>query len=297
MRPLLRLSLCLLAPLSCGHPSGAGPSSAAARPAPAERFSSVAGGAGRLRVSDGGGSGPAVVFLHGLGSDLEVWRAQLDHLRAEGRRAVAYDQRGHGGSDKASDGVYTVEALAQDLDAVRKALGLGRVVLIGHSLSGTVLTTYAGAHADAVAGLVYVDAVGEANLFPKDEVAALVARETAQSFGRAEQRATFEEMLEGARPATREAVVAALARIDPPAFGLLRKGIFEFEDAKARLAPWRGPAAAIEVGSAPRPFSAATVLGVPRTAVQDASHWVQLDQPEAVSRAIDAFLATLPSQP
>ena len=101
---------------------------AGSRPPPqgaAERFLSVEGGAGRLRVSDGGSGEPAVVFLHGLGSDLEAWRAQLDHLRL-GRRAVAYDQRGHGGSDPARDGVYTVEALAADLGAVVRALGLRR---------------------------------------------------------------------------------------------------------------------------------------------------------------------------
>jgi pimeloyl-ACP methyl ester carboxylesterase len=246
----------------------------------------VEGTAGRLRVSDGGAGGPPVVLVHGLGSDLEVWRAELEHLRAAGRRAVAYDQRGHGGSEKARDGVYTVLALAEDLEAVRRALGLGRIVLVGHSLSGTVLTTYAGAHPEVEAGLVYVD-----------EVATLVAQETAPSFGRAEQRAVFAEMLEGARPSTREAVLGSLARIDPPAFGLLRQGAFTFLDARARLALYRGPATAIEVGAEPRPFAAAAALGLPRTAVGDASHWVQLDQPEAVSRAIDAFLATLPDVP
>jgi pimeloyl-ACP methyl ester carboxylesterase len=292
------LSLCFAAPLACAHgDGGATPGGPPPGPTPRERLVMVEGTAGRLRVSDGGAGGPPVVLVHGLGSDLEVWRAELEHLRAAGRRAVAYDQRGHGGSEKARDGVYTVLALAEDLEAVRRALGLGRIVLVGHSLSGTVLTTYAGAHPEVVAGLVYVDAVGQANMFPKDEVATLVAQETAPSFGRAEQRAVFAEMLEGARPSTREAVLGSLARIDPPAFGLLRQGAFTFLDARARLALYRGPATAIEVGAEPRPFAAAAALGLPRTAVGDASHWVQLDQPEAVSRAIDAFLATLPDVP
>jgi hypothetical protein len=83
--------------LACAaHHGGAG------APPAAERFTWVEGKAGRLRVSDGGAGGIPVVLVHGLGSDLAVWRAQLDHLRA-GRRAIAYDQRGHGRSEKARD--------------------------------------------------------------------------------------------------------------------------------------------------------------------------------------------------
>lgn len=85
--------------------------------------------------------------LHGLGYALEVWRPQIDHLRAS-RRVIAYDQRGHGASGKPRGGVYTLEALAPDLEAVRR--GLERFVLVGHSLSGAVMTTYLGAHPEAV---------------------------------------------------------------------------------------------------------------------------------------------------
>lgn len=258
--------------------------------APAERLRWVQGAAGRLRVSDGGKGGVPVVFLHGLGSDRGAWRAQLGHLRAA-RRAVAYDQRGHGDSDRARDGVYTLEALAADLEAVRLALGLGRVVLVGHSMSGAVLTTYAGLHPEAIAGLFYLDAMGDAHAFPPGEVAALVASETAPGFGAADRRAAFAGMLATARPATREQVLASLDRIDPPAFGLLRKAMFELVDGPRRLAPYQGPAVAVEEGDQPWPGGAAAVLQLPRVAVHDTCHWIQLDQPAAVNQALDRFLA------
>src|SRR5215468_8787615 len=103
----------------------------AGTPAPrtAER-TFLEGGAGRLRVSDGGAGGIPVVFHHGLGSDWSCWQAQLDHLRAT-RRAVAFDARGHGESDRAP--AYTIEALADDLDRVVAQLGISRFVLVGHS--------------------------------------------------------------------------------------------------------------------------------------------------------------------
>ena len=264
----------------------------AAPPAPRERFTFVQGGAGRLRVSDGGSGGAPVVLVHGLGTDLEVWRAQLDHLRA-GRRVVAYDQRGHGQADRARDGVYTIEALVEDLEAVRSALCLGKVILVGHSMAGEVLTTFAGAHPDSVAGLVYLDALGDAHAFPPAEVAVVVARETAPGFGAADQRGIFEDMLKEARPATRAQVLGSLDRIDPPAFGLLRRSMFEVLDAPARYAPYHGPAVALEGGDESWPGAASVVLGLRRIAIHGVSHWMQLDDPAGVNRELDAFLASL----
>ena len=50
------------------------------------------------------------------------------------------------------------------------ALELGPVVLVGHSMSGGVLSTFAGRHPDQVAGLVYLDAVGDLAVLPAAEV-------------------------------------------------------------------------------------------------------------------------------
>jgi pimeloyl-ACP methyl ester carboxylesterase len=175
-----------------------------------EHLSFVEGTAGPLRVSDGGLGGPAVVFLHRLGSDLEVWRPQLDHLRAS-RRVIAYDQRGHGASGKPRDGDYTLEALAADLEVVRRALGLERFVLVGHSLSGAVMTTYLGAHPESVAGAVYLDAIGDFHAVARERLQEVVEREASPSFGASEQRAAVAEALgPRAKPATRQAVLATL---------------------------------------------------------------------------------------
>lgn len=263
----------------------------------AERIVSVDTGAGRLRVSDGGAGEPAVVFVHGLGGDLEVWRPQLDHLRP-GRQAVAYDQRGHGKSDRARDGVYTLEVLADDLEAVRKALGIRRMVLVGHSMSGAVLTTYAGRHPDRVAGLLYLDAMGDYGMYPREKLQPYVDRAKAASVTAESRRAYFApELGPPALPATRERVLAAMDDVDPAAFAGLFAAMLDFRDARQRYAPYHGPAVAVEVAAQPEPDVAGTVLGLPRKAIPGASHWVQLDAPDAVTRELDAFLATIPAAP
>ncbi len=283
--PPLALPLALAALAAC----------AAGRTPPrgrAERILAVEGGAGRLRVSDGGSGEPAVVFVHGLGSDLEAWRAQLDHLRPR-RRAVAYDQRGHGGSDPARDGVYTVEALAADLDAVIRALGLRRVVLVGHSLSGTVLTAWAGAHPEAVAGLVYADAVGDFHAVPREAVEERLRQDRAIADAAARQRAFSEILGAAARPATRERVLAAVARLDGPAFASLRRSMMEFRVGD-RLAGYRGPVLAVEAEGADFPIMASQVVPrASRETIAGVSHWLMMDDPEAFDRALDAFLGAL----
>ncbi len=262
-------------------------------PSPAARILAVEGGAGRLRVSDGGAGEPAVVLVHGLGSDLEAWRAQLDHLRSS-RRAVAYDQRGHGGSEPARDGAYTVEALAGDLDRVIRALGIRRVVLVGHSFSGTVITAWAGAHPEAVAGLVYADAVGDFASVPREGIEEAVRQDQALADPAALRRAFSEMLGPAARPSTRERVLAAVARLDPPAFARLRRSMFDFRVGE-RLGGYAGPILAVEVEGHDRPYAASQVVPrASRRTIAGVSHWLMMDDPAAFDRILDDFLAALP---
>ncbi len=275
---------------ACGCASGPD-ARAAATIAARERIYYVDGMVGRLRVSEGGTGGTPVVFVHGLGSDLEAWRAQLDHLRPS-RRAIAYDQRGHGGSDPARDvSEYTIEALAEDLERVAFALGLERFFLVGHSLAGAVLTTYAAAHPEKVAGLVYADAIGDFHLVPRAELDDAARREASPSFGRAEQQKIFAKLLEPeARPATRERVLAALARLDPPAFAALRRATFTFV-ARELVARYSGPKLAIEVGERAPPVAYSAIDPSARRArLSGVSHWLMMDDPEGFNRALDPFI-------
>ena len=83
------------------------------------------------------GSGPAVVFLHGIGAGGAQFAAQLDALAAAGFRAIAWDMPGYGGSSPLP--LESIDALAATLGSFLKALKLDRPVLVGHSLGGMVL--------------------------------------------------------------------------------------------------------------------------------------------------------------
>jgi pimeloyl-ACP methyl ester carboxylesterase len=88
-------------------------------------------------VCEVGGKGDtALVFLHGWCGDREYWKHQLDEFAGD-YRVVALDQAGHGESGKDRK-TWNVNSLAGDVEAVVKALGLKRVILVGHSMGGPV---------------------------------------------------------------------------------------------------------------------------------------------------------------
>jgi pimeloyl-ACP methyl ester carboxylesterase len=88
-------------------------------------------------VCDVGGKGDtALVFLHGWCGDREYWKHQIDGFAGD-YRVVALDQAGHGESGKDRK-IWSVSGLAGDVEAVAKALGLKRGILVGHSMGGPV---------------------------------------------------------------------------------------------------------------------------------------------------------------
>jgi proline-specific peptidase len=78
--------------------------------------------------------GIPLVCLHGGPGSSHHYFEPLEELAADGRRVVLYDQLGCGGSDRPDDpDLWTVELFVAEVDAVREALGLERIHLLGSS--------------------------------------------------------------------------------------------------------------------------------------------------------------------
>jgi pimeloyl-ACP methyl ester carboxylesterase len=111
-----------------------------------------------IHVADWGGAGsPPLVLLHGLASTVQMFDLVAPAL-AERWHTIAIDQRGHGLTDKPSDG-YDFESIARDLDAVLDALGfVGQAVMLaGHSWGAYTALYYAATRPARVAKAVLID--------------------------------------------------------------------------------------------------------------------------------------------
>ncbi len=104
---------------------------------------------GRLSYREAG-SGPAIVFLHGLLGSSDSWVCQFRGL-ARHYRVVAWDAPGYGDSDTVEP---SAAVFADALEALLGHLGAAAVCLVGHSMGGVVATVAAARHRDAIGRLV-----------------------------------------------------------------------------------------------------------------------------------------------
>jgi 3-oxoadipate enol-lactonase len=84
---------------------------------------------------------PWLVLSHSLACSVRMWDPQIAALK-DRYRILAYDTRGHGGSE-APKGEYTLEMLADDLNALMKALGVKSAHYCGLSMGGMIGQTFA----------------------------------------------------------------------------------------------------------------------------------------------------------
>jgi pimeloyl-ACP methyl ester carboxylesterase len=97
----------------------------------------------------------ALVFLHGWCGDREYWKNQAAAFAGD-YRVVTLDQAGHGESGKDRK-AWSAAGLAADVEAVVKALGLKRVILVGHSMGGPVALLAAKRMPGTVVAVIGVD--------------------------------------------------------------------------------------------------------------------------------------------
>ena len=101
----------------------------------------------KVHVEDTGGSGRPVVLIHGWPLSGASWSGQTSALTAAGFRAIAYDRRGFGQSDKPHGG-YDYDTLADDLDGVITELDLHDVTIVGFSMGGGEVARYISRHGE-----------------------------------------------------------------------------------------------------------------------------------------------------
>ncbi|PXA86917.1 hypothetical protein DMC47_33660 [Nostoc sp. 3335mG] len=139
---------------SAAAPSTVQADRCASREAPADQ--------GAIAYRDCGHGLPVLIIPGGPGLDAEYIAPVARMITAMHRRAILIEPRGTGASRAAiGDGSrLTVAGSIADVEAVRRASGADKVVLIGHSFGGGVAQAYAAAFPDRVAGLVLLDSTG-----------------------------------------------------------------------------------------------------------------------------------------
>lgn len=300
-RSLLALvpTLLLLA-AGCAPEPAPPPAEEAAAPPPSVPVRATATAADGVPIAyeARGAGGTAVVFVHCWACNRAFWREQVEPVAAAGYRVVALDLPGHGESG-AGRAEWSLAGLAADVAAVIEALGLERVVLVGHSMGGPVSLETAARLPGRVVGVACVDTLHDAEFaWPEGMVESLSAQLEA------DYRAGIESFVPqlfkaGADPALVGWVVDQAVETADPAATIALMRAFPTWDAPAAMAaagvPIRcinaapegeqGMQTAVETNRKHADFDAVLMEGV--------GHYPQLERPEEFNQKLLAALAEL----
>lgn len=132
--------------------------------------------------------GPPVMLLHGGGQTRHSWGTTLEVLAGKGWRAYSVDLRGHGDSDWAADGDYTLDAFAGDVAAAAGSLG-ARPALVGASLGGlaSLAAIGSGSGAGTATALVMVDVAPRIEEAGRDRIGQFMMEHMRSGFGSLEE--------------------------------------------------------------------------------------------------------------
>ncbi len=245
------------------------------------------------------GSGPALVFAHGLGGNHLSWWQQVPFF-CDRYTCVTFAHRGFAPSTDASEPLGP-RAFTDDLAALIGHLGLADVRLVAQSMGGWTCLDYTLPHPERVRGLVLACTVGT-----------LATRELDRRFasgpgGEAELFARGIHPAAGARMAREQPALHQLYRqIDGLSFGLDKQGV-RAELLRLRCVPAEVVAALnvpvlcltgaedIVIPPAAVEYAATLFPQGQFTRIPEAGHSVYFERPALFNQRIDEFLSGLPA--
>ncbi len=252
------------------------------------------------------GTGPAMVWAHGLEGTWRGWEATMAYFQNR-YRVIAYDARGHGRSEIPDrPEAYSQEIMVQDMRGVMDALGVVQAIVGGHSMGANVALNLALRYPERCLGLIPVGIGSGSSDQPwwRDWWGALA--DLAEQQGMA---AYFEEMKKlpawgsaFADPKTGKQVTGETLNSSPKGIAYTIRGvqrerlpIFQLASKLEKL-PVETLVVLSEEDTPVVECSQFIVQRVPRASLEiipAKSHWTHLEAPEKFLAAVDRFVSRL----
>jgi pimeloyl-ACP methyl ester carboxylesterase len=261
----------------------------------------------RVNVVDGGGDGPPLLFVHGLGGCWQNWLLNLPAFMGS-HRVVTLDLPGFGASEMPSEPI-SIRGYARTLDGVCDALGVENPVVVGNSLGGFVAAEMALSFSTRVAKLVLVSAAGLSTEYLQREPLLAFARVWAAASTRAGARSDTVVRRRRLRRFALQTVVRYPERLSVPLTYELVQGAgkdgfvpalealmdYSFRDRLERiempvLIVWGRNDILVPVGDAAR-FERLIGANAHKVIFDDTGHLAMLERPSRFNELLAGFIA------
>jgi len=113
-----------------------------------------------LDIAPKNANGQTVVLLHGKNFCAATWESAINALSDAGYRVIAPDQVGFCKSSKPAAYQFSFGQLAFNTHALLEKLGVGKAVVVGHSMGGMLAVRYALQYPQQTTQLVLVNPIG-----------------------------------------------------------------------------------------------------------------------------------------
>jgi pimeloyl-ACP methyl ester carboxylesterase len=250
------------------------------------------------------GSGPTVILIHGSVSDYREWSTLVSAL-SKHYYVIAYSRRYHSPNPAASaDADAGLDLQVDDLFQMMRAIGINSAHLVGHSLGGAVALGFALQHPEMVQSLVLAEPAvnGVLSKTPENDSVMKESQDVRARMKEVFATGNSEQIVktyathvapgdfEKATPEERKMLMENVA-----AFQLdfnSRRAPFTCDDAKKITVPVlvlagdHSPMGLQRIAEA----AASCIKGAKFARIPNATHWMQLDQPQLFNKEVIAFL-------
>jgi len=239
---------------------------------------------------------PTLVFVHGWSCDARYWREQVPYFSKK-HRVVTVDLAGHGHSGMGRER-YTMASFGEDVKAVTETIGSQTVILVGHSMGGSVIAEAARLMPERVIGLVGVDTLENVEYpMTREEFGAMISP-FEKDFVSACRRFVGEMMVPGSDPALRDWILADMSSAPPAvAISAMREMLSQYVSGEAARVFESLPIPVITVNGSLWPIDYAAnrrhMFSYDAIVLEKADHFLMLNRAKEFNRALEKAILEL----
>jgi pimeloyl-ACP methyl ester carboxylesterase len=102
-----------------------------------------------------------IILIHPIGGNIDIWEHEIQFILKRGFRVIAYELRGHNKSSIGNKRDFTMYDLADDLHILIDELKIKRCTLIGHSIGGAIASLYAKQYPHNLNAIIFINSASK----------------------------------------------------------------------------------------------------------------------------------------